>query len=175
MTTYYTYNPSTRTLAPAPNAVRTPQGIVCNPNKPEHFVLVNAERAEKNLPPYLPNVIDEPPQTDFAHYVVPTGYEQDGDAWRRLYEVREVPPPTPRAYNRYKVVTALKAEGVWRDVRAAMLAQDEDALDMLYTAEDISEDEPLLLAMIAMLKAAPYGWTDEKVAQVLAGAEIGGV
>ena len=174
MTKYHTYNPATRTLAPAPNAVRTAQGIVCNPNKPEHFVLVNAKRAEKNLPPYLPNVIDEPPQTDSAHYAVPTGYEQDGDAWRRLYEVREVQPPPPKAYDRYKVVTALKAEGVWRDVRAAMLAQDEDALDMLYTAEDISEDEPLLLAMIAMLKDEPYNWTDENVAAVLDAAAIGG-
>ena len=173
MTKYYTYNAITKAISPAPCAVRTAQGIVCNPNKPEHFVLVNAERAEKNLPPYLPNVIDEPPQTDSAHYAVPTGYVQDGDAWRRLYELREVPSPPPKAYDRYKVVTALKAEGVWRDVRAAMLAQDEDALDMLYTADDISEDEPLLAQGIAAVKEL-LGWTDEQVAAVLDAAAIGG-
>ena len=163
MTTYYTYNPSTRTLSPAPRAVRTAQGIVCNPT-PAQYAAIGAYPLAADTPPTLPE----------GKVAVATGYEVRDGAWHRTWRYDDAPPPTPKAYDRYKVVTALKAEGVWRDVRAAMLAQDEDALDMLYTAEDISDDEPLLLAMIAMLKAAPYGWTDAKVAQVLAGAEIGG-
>ena len=171
-TQYYTYDPSARTLASAPRAVRTAQGIVCNPNKPEHFVLVNAERAEKNLPPYLPNVIDEPPQTDSAHYAVSIGYEQDGDAWRRLYEVREVPQPPPRTFSKYRLVRALQTEGVWLQVKEWLQSQD-GAWDLYLAAEDISEDEPLLAQGIAAVKEL-LGWTDEQVAAVLDAAAIGG-
>ena len=170
--TYYTYNPTTRTLSPAPCAVRTAQGIVCNPNKPEHFVLVNAERAEKNLPPYLPNVIDEPPQTDSAHYAAPTGYEQDGDAWRRLYEVREILPPPPRTFSKYRLVRALQTAEVWDRVKA-WLEATPGAYDLYLAAEDISEDEPLLASGIAAVKEL-LGWDDEKVAAVLDAAVIGG-
>lgn len=172
MTQYYTYNPTTRALSPAPKAVRTPQGIVCNPNKPEHFVLLNAERAENNLPPYLPNVIDEPPQTDSAHYAVPTGYEQDGDAWRRLYDVREVPPPPPRTFSKYRLVCALQTANVWPQIKEWLLSQD-GAYDLYLAAEDISEDEPLLAQGIAAVKEL-LGWTDEQVAAVLDAAVIGG-
>lgn len=162
-TQYYTYNPTTRTLAPAPKAVRTPQGIVCNPTA-EQYATIGA----------YPLAADTPPTPPEGKVAIPDGYELRDSAWHRVYRYEDAPPPPPKAYNRYKIVTALKAEGVWRNVRAAMLAQDEDALDMLYTAEDISEDEPLLLAMIAMLKAAPYNWTDEQVAAILEAAAIGG-
>ena len=165
MTTYYTYSSATHTLAPAPKAVRTPHGIVCNPNKPEHFVLVNAERVEKNLPPYLPNVIDEPPQTDSAHYAVPTGYEQDGDAWRRLYEVREVPPPPPRTFSKYRLVAALMQAEVWPQVKE-WIESVPGVYDLYLAAEDISEDEPLLAQGIAAVKQL-LGWTDEQVEAVL--------
>ena len=161
MTKYYTYE--NNRLSPAPNAVRTPQGIVCNPTA-EQYAAIGA----------YPLAADTPPTPSEGKVAIPDGYELRESAWHRVYRYEDAPPTPPKAYDRYKVVTALKAEGVWRNVRAAMLTQDEDALDMLYTAEDISEDEPLLLAMISMLKAAPYNWTDEKVAQVLAQAEIGG-
>ena len=150
----------------APRAFMLHGAMVTNP-KAEHFAALNAEREKEGKPPYLEEV-DTPPQTDAAHYTVATGWERDGDTWKRVYEIRELPPPQPRAFDRYKVVTALKAKGVWRDVRNALLAEDEDALDMLFTAEDITEDEPLLDAMIAMLKAAPFNWTDEQVEAVLA-------
>lgn len=166
MTTYYTYNTTTRTLSPAPNAIRTAQGIVCNPTQ--------ATLRRAGIEAY-PKEIDPPmPPEEEGKIVVPNGYALVDGAWVKQWCYEDAPPPPPKAYNRYKIVTALKAEGVWRNVRAAMLAQDEDALDMLYTAEDISEDEPLLLAMIAMLKAAPYNWTDEQVAAILEAAAIGG-
>ena len=163
MTSYYTYNPTTRTLSPAPNAVRTAQGIVCNPTA-EQYAAIGAY-------PLSPDAAHVAPAGKIA---LADGYELVDGEWVKKWRYEDAPPPPPKAYNRYNIVTALKAEGVWRNVRAAMLAQDEDALDMLYTAEDISEDEPLLLAMIAMLKTAPYNWTDEQVAAVLDAAVIGG-
>ena len=121
----------------------------------------------------LVSMADEPrPPAVEGKIVVFDGYEIRDGAIHPKFRYDDAPAPELKAYDRYKVVTALKAEGVWRDVRAAMLAQDEDALDMLYTADDISEDEPLLLAMIAMLKAAPYSWTDKKISALLKRAEI---
>ena len=158
------------TLHPAPRAFMLHGAMVTNP-KAEHFAAINEEREKKGLPPYLP-VRDEPPTTDATHYAVPTGWTRDGETWRRVYEVRELPPPPPRTFDRSKVVTALKAEGVWRDVRNALLAEDEDALDMLFTAEDITEDEPLLAAMVIKLMSPPFNWTDEQVEAVLAASAI---
>lgn len=166
MTKYYTHNATTRTLSPAPNAVRTAQGIVCNPTA-EQYAAIGAYPLAVSPAP-LPSSIP------IGKIAIPDGYELQDNAWVRTYRYEDAPPPPPKAYDRYKVVMALKKEGVWRDIRAAMLAQDEDALDMLYTADDISEDEPLLLAMIAMLKDEPYNWTDEQVAAVLDAAVIGG-
>ena len=52
------------------------------------------------------------------------------------------------------------------------MSQD-GAYDLYLAAEDISEDEPLLARGIAAVKQL-LGWTDEKVAKVLAQAETGG-
>lgn len=152
-------------LTPAPTSVRVDGITYATPTQ--------ATLRRAGIYAY-PLATDTPPTPPDGKVAVPTGYEVRDGAWHRVYRYDDAPPPPPKAYDRYKVVMALKKEGVWRDIRAAMRAVDEDALDMLYTAEDISDDEPLLLAMIAMLKAAPYNWTDEKVAQVLASAEIGG-
>ena len=169
MTKYYTYNATTKSLVPAPNAVRTAHGIVCNPNKPEHFVLVNAERAEKNLPPYLPNVIDEPPQTDSAHYAVPTGYEQDGDAWRRLYEVLEVQPPPPRRFATADVIEQLMVAGVYPHVRAWM--DNKGMTDMVLATKEFTSDDRNYIAARTALQSE-LGWTDSQVEKLLAKAEI---
>ena len=152
-------------LTPAPTLV-TVDGVPYS--QPTQATLRRAKIAA------YPLAADPAPTPPEGKVAVPTGYEVRDGAWHRTYRYDDAPPPLPKAYDRYKVVVALKKEGVWSDIRAAMLAHDEDALDMLYTAEDISEDEPLLLAMIAMLKAAPYNWTDEQVAAVLDAAVIGG-
>ena len=156
------------TLHPAPRAFMLHGAMVTNP-KAEHFAALNVERAKQGLPPYLP-VVDERPVTDAAHYAVATGWTRDGETWRRVYEVRELPPPPPRTFSKYKLVGALLQAGVWPQVKEWLLAQ-EGAYDLYLAAEDISEDEPLLAQGIAAVKEL-LGWTDEQVEEVLQEATI---
>ena len=156
------------TLHPAPRAFMLHGAMVTNP-KAEHFAALNVERAKQGLPPYLP-VVDERPVKDAAHYAVATGWTRDGETWRRVYEVRELPPPPPRTFSKYKLVGALLQAGVWPQVKEWLLAQ-EGAYDLYLAAEDISEDEPLLAQGIAAVKEL-LGWTDEQVEEVLQEATI---
>ena len=79
-------------LHPAPRAFMLHGTMVTNP-KAEHFAALNVERAKQGLPPYLP-VRDEPPTCEEGYCAVPTGWDSYGGAINRVYEVREVPPPT---------------------------------------------------------------------------------
>ena len=164
MTKYYTCNPSTRTLVPAPNAVRTAQGIVCNPTA-EQYAAIGAYPKGEGTPLEL-----EPPK---GKIVVQDGYALQDGAWRPQYRYEDAPPPPPRTFSKYRLVRALQTEGAWLQVKEWLQSQD-GAWDLYLAAEDISEDEPLLESGIAAVKQL-LGWTDEKVAQVLASAEIGGV
>ena len=100
----------------APRAFMLHGSMVTNP-KAEHFASLNVEREKKGLPPYLP-IVDEPPQTDDAHYAVPTGWTRDGETWRRVYEVRAYPPPPPRRWSRLAIKTALAQAGMLTVVKA---------------------------------------------------------
>ena len=157
-------------LRPAPRAFMLHGAMVTNP-KAEHFAALNEERAKQGLPPYLP-VVDDRPSTDEAHSAFATGWTRDGDTWRRVYEVREVPPPPPRTFSKYKLVAALMQSQVWPQVKEWLLAQD-GAYDLYLAAEDISEDEPLLAQGIAAVKEL-LSWTDEQVETVLAASVQGG-
>ena len=161
MTQYYTYNPSTRILSPAPNAVRTPQGIVCNPTA-EQYAAIGA----------YPLAVETPPTPPEGRVAIPDGYELRDSAWHRVYRYEDAPPPPPRTFSKYRLVRALQTEGVWLQVKEWLQSQD-GAWDLYLAAEDISEDEPLLAQGIAAVKQL-LGWTDEQVAAVLDAAAIGG-
>lgn len=151
-------------LHSAPRAFMLHGAMVTNP-KAEHFAALNEERAKQGLPPYLP-VRDEPPTCEEGYYAVATGWDSYGGVYNRVYEVRELPPPPPRTFSKYKLVGALLQAGVWPQVKEWLLAQD-GAYDLYLAAEDISEDEPLLAQGIAAVKEL-LGWTDEQVEAVLA-------
>lgn len=156
------------TIHPAPRAFMLNGAMVTNP-KAEHFAALNEERAKKSLPPYL-SVVDERPTTDAAHCVVATGWTRDGETWRRVYEVRELPPPPPRTFSKYRLVAALMQAEVWPQVKA-WIESVKGAYDLYLAAEDISEDEPLLAQGIAAVKEL-LSWTDEQVEAVLAASAI---
>jgi hypothetical protein len=167
-TQYYRYNALTRVLTAEPRYIVTlDRRTIVNPSAEQYATLRDAYPKGEDAP------MPEPQEGKIVEY---GGYALGEDSkWHKqwvLVDAPPKPPKPPRTFNRYKVLTALKAEGVWKDIRAALLAQDEDALDMLYTAEDISDDEPLLLGMIAVLKAAPFSWTDEKIESILAEAQM---
>ena len=156
--TYYTYNPTTRTLSPAPRAVRTAQGIVCNPTA-EQYAAIGA----------YPLAADTPPAPPEGKVAILDGYELQDSAWHRVYRYEDAPP---RTFSKYRLVRALQTEGVWLQVKEWLQSQ-EGAWDLYLAAEDISEDEPLLAQGIAAVKKL-LGWDDEKVAAVLDAAVIGG-
>ena len=161
MTTYYTYSPTTRTLAPAPKAVRTPQGIVCNPSA-EQYAAIGAY-------PLSPDAAHVAPAGKIA---LVDGYELVDGEWYRVYRYEDAPHPPPRTFSKYKLVRALQAENIWDEVKTWIQSQ-EGAWDLYLAAEDISEDEQLLKDGIAEAKKL-LGWTDEQIAAVLDAAEIGG-
>ena len=164
MTKYYTYNPTTRTLSPAPRAVRTPQGIVCNPTA-EQYAAIGAYQLAVSPAP-LPSSIP------IGKIAIPDGYELQDNAWVRTYRYEDAPPPPPRTFSKYRLVCALQTANVWPQIKEWLLSQD-GAYDLYLAAEDISEDEPLLKSGIAAVKEL-LGWTDEQVAAVLDAAAIGG-
>jgi len=151
-------------LHPAPRAFMLNGAMVTNP-KAEHFAALNEERAKQDLPPYLP-IVDERPTTDATHYAVPTGWTRDGETWRRVYDIRELPPPPPRVFSKYKLVGALMQAQVWPQVKE-WIESVPGAYDLYLAAEDISEDEQLLAQGIEAVKQS-LGWTDEQVEAVLA-------
>lgn len=157
-------------LHPAPRAFMLHGAMVTNP-KADNFAALNEERAKQGLPPYLP-VVDERPATDAAHYAVPTGWSEQGGEIVRQYEVRELPPPPPRTFDKYRLVDALITAGVWDHVET-WLKETPYAWLRVQMAPDISEDEPLLAKGIAAVKEL-LGWTDEQVEEVLAASVKGG-
>ena len=152
----------------APNWMILNGAMVTNP-KAEHFAAWNAVRAENGLPPYLP-VVDERPTTDAAHYAVATGWTRDGETWRRVYEVREVPPPPPRTFSKLRIVAALTQAGIWDSVKQLLI--ERGLYDLFLAAQDFREDNEYFENGKAALQTA-LGWTDAQVEQVLAAAEGG--
>ena len=123
------------TMKPAPRAFMLHGAMITNP-KAEHFAALNVERERQGLPPYLP-VVDNPPTTDAANYAVPTGWTRDGETWRRVYDVREYPPPPPRRWTRLAIKTALAQAGMLSQA-IAYLAQVEIATG--YSAAEALQD-----------------------------------
>lgn len=153
-------------LRPAPRAFVLHGAMVTNP-KAEHFASLNEERAKQGLSPYLP-VVDERPSTDAAHYAVATGWTRDGETWRHVYEVRELPPPPPRTFSKLRIVAALTQAGVWDSVKQLLI--ERGLYDLFLAAQDFREDNEYFEQGKAALQTA-LGWTDEQVESVLAAAE----
>lgn len=155
-------------LYPAPRAFMLHGAMVTNP-KAEHFAVLNVEREKKGLPPYL-HIVDERPSTDAEHYAVATGWTRDGDTWRRVYEVRELPPPPPRTFSKLRIVAALTTAGVWGSVKQLLI--ERGFYDLFLAAQNFAEDNEYFSQGKSALQTA-LGWTDAQVEQVLAAAEGG--
>lgn len=120
------------------------------------------------------SVVDEAPETDAAHYAAPTGWTIDGAVIRRVYEVRENPPPPPRTFRRSYLAQWIRAAGKW-DAFAAFLA-DPAAADLAFLWEyctEFDEDNASWPAAIAAIKAA-LALTDAEAEAMLAFGATGG-
>ena len=145
-------------LHPAPRAIRIGGAVVCNPTDAQY------EAAGYK------SVVDEPPQTDAAHYAVATGWAEQGGEIVRQYEVREYPPPPPRTFSKLRIVAALTSAGVWDAVKQLLI--ERSLYDLFLAAQDFAEDNEYFAQGKAALQTA-LGWTDAQVEAVLAAAEGG--
>lgn len=112
-------------LHPAPRAVRVGGCVVCNPT-PAQYEAAGYKR-----------VVDTPPQTDAAHYAVPTGWAEIGGEIVRQYEVRAYPPAPPRRWTRLAIKTALAQAGM---LAAARQFLSETEIAQGYTAWEALTD-----------------------------------
>lgn len=99
------------------------------------------------------SVVDEPPETDAAHYAAPTGWTIDGAVIRRVYELRENPPPPPRVFRRSYIAQWIRAHGLWSAFGVFLDRNDEFAFLWLYSTE-FDEDAPQWPTALAAFKAA---------------------
>ena len=157
------YTLTDNNLTPAPTFVTVDGVTYANPTQ------VTLRRAGIAAYTLAADPAPTPPEGKVAE---PTGYEVRDGAIHRTYRYEDAPPPPPKVYDKYRLVDALMQEGVW-DYVEAWLKETPNAWTRALMAPDISADEPLLAQGIAAVKQL-LGWTDEKVAQVLAQAEIGG-
>ena len=122
---------------------------------------------------YLPVASRPRPDThrDGYHWELGSWEAVDGEITRPWNEVPD-PPPPPRTFSKYKLVSALIAADIWPKVKA-WIESVPGAYDLYLAAEDISEDEPLLAQGIAAVKEL-LGWSDKQVTAVLDAAVVGG-
>ena len=133
-------------LHPAPRAVRIGGVVVCNPTDAQY------EQAGYK------RVVDTPPQTDAAHYAVPTGWAEAGGEIVRQYDVREYPPPPPRRWSRLAIKTALAQAGMLAAARQYLssteIAQGYTAWEALTDCDYIEEGFGGAEAWAALLDGA---------------------
>lgn len=162
--TYYRYNALTRILTAEPNYIVLADGAtIVNPSAAQYAELRDAYPKGEDAP------MPTPPEGKVVEY---GGYAL-GDSdhlWHKQWVVVDAPPPPPRTFSKYRLVSALMAENVWPQVKA-WIESVPGAYDLYLAAEDISEDEPLLKDGIAEVKKL-LGWTDEDVERVLAASAI---
>lgn len=121
---------------------------------------------------WLP-VVDEPPETDAAHYAAPTGWTIDGAVIRRVYEVRENPPPPTRVFKRSYIAQWIRARGLWSAFGVFLDQNDEFAFLWLYSTE-FDEDNAQWPTALAAFKAA-LSLTDAEADAMLEFGATGGV
>lgn len=87
------------------------------------------------------------------------------DEW--AYTPIPVPPPAPERYSILRIYDALRAAGIWEDVRAAI--EESGQMERLTFANELATDYPPFAAFLAQMRTA-YG--DQTVDEILAYAKI---
>lgn len=144
----------------APDTLREGGSYIVAP-RPEDFVRLGWR-----------SVVDKPPETDAAHYAAPTGWVLDGAVIRRVYEVRENPPPPPRVFKRSYIAQWIRARGLWSAFGVFLDKNDEFAFLWLYSTE-FDEDNSQWPTALAAFKAA-LSLTDAEAEAMLDFAATGG-
>ncbi|MBQ1429499.1 MAG: hypothetical protein IIZ06_07505 [Kiritimatiellae bacterium] len=158
MTTYYTYDSTTKRLTRAPDPAIIDGRMIVHPTA-AMYASINAYPLGDTTPP-------TPPE---GKIVVQDGYELDFGEWRPHWVFDDAPPPPPRVFSKLKIVAALTTAGVW--AQAKEYIETAGLYDLYLAAQDFAEDNPYFAQGRAALQTA-LGWTDEQVEAVLAAAVI---
>ena len=164
MTTYYRYNALTRVLTAEPNYIVTLDGAtIVNPTAAQYAELRDAYQKGADDP--LPT----PPEGKMVEY---GGYAlgETDRLWHKQWVLVDAPPPPPRTFSKYRLVSALTSAGVWDAVKQLLI--ERSLYDLFLAAQDFAEDNEYFSQGKAALQTA-LGWTDEQVEAVLAAAEGG--
>jgi hypothetical protein len=154
MTTYYTYNESTKQLTQV-------KRILVRDGKT--MILGNPADFAKYLEAYTQGV-STPPPTDEGFHAVPDGYELKDGKWVRKWRVEELPPPPPRTFSKLKVTVALMKLEKWLPVRDYLV--QAGMYDLYLAAQDFKEDDEFFIKGLTELKAK-FGMSDEEVEAIL--------
>lgn len=154
MTTYYTYNESTKQLTPV-------KRILVRDGKT--MILGNPSDFAKYLEAY-PQGVSTPPPTDEGYHAVPDGYALIDGKWVRKWRVEELPPPPPRTFSKLKITVALMKIEKWLPVRDYLV--QSGLYDLYLAAQDFKEDDKFFVKGLTELKAK-FGMSDEEVEAIL--------
>ena len=101
------------------------------------------------------------------HFEARYAYDSDETPTRVVRSWAEVqdPPPPPRSLSKRKLYRALGAAGIWEGAKSYM--ESAGCWEDWQYATTLDEDDPLIVAAVAALKAQ-LGLTDEQVEAILA-------
>lgn len=120
---------------------------------------------DSDVGPWLPIDRSAPnePAPDGKHWDA-TGWLEQNGVIRRVFALVDDPPPPPRTFSKLRAIAALKAAGVWAQVKAWI--ETEGLMDEYLAAQDFKEDNEYFVRGLGALKAQ-LGWSDEQAEAVL--------
>lgn len=166
MTTCYTYNSTTKALAPAPAVLTIDGKVVVNPSVAQYATIFAYPLGSAPAP--------EPPEGKVA---VRDGYELQNGKWVPTYRYDDAPapvPPPPRTFSKLKLYAALASANLWDPLMSWLAEQTYNGMNAKVAfelAQDLTEDHPLFAQWLAAAKTA-LGATDEQVSAILEAATI---
>ena len=162
MTTYYTYDQTTRRLAPAKRTAYLPDGtFVINPTA-EQYAAMN--------PPAYPRGTSAAPTPPEGKVAVFDGYALEDGAWVQQYRFEDAPEPPKPVYDKYKLTLALEKANLLEDFMS-FISSDPVLAFKWNAANQLDYEDDMLSNALAAIKEA-LDVTDEQVAAILAEAEV---
>ena len=161
ITPYYTYDPATKRLTRADDPAKIDGRTVVHPSAAQ-YAAIGAHPLANPMPP-----APTPPEGMVAVF---DGYEESGGKWVQKYRFDDAPPPPPKVYSTADAIEVLMKEEVWPQCRAWI--EERGLLDLVLVTKEFSSDLENFDLVIGGLQQL-LGWSDDKVAEVLAQAEIG--
>lgn len=163
ITPYYTYSEITKRLSRADDPATIDGRKVVHPSA--------ATYARMKPPAYqLANPMPPAPTPPEGKVAVFDGYEESGGKWVQKWRFDDAPPPPPKVYSTADAIEVLMKEEVWPQCRAWI--EEQGLLDLVLVTKEFSSDLENFDKVIGGLQQL-LGWSDEKVVEVLAQAEVG--